>query len=71
MINIYNINHSINKCNFPTLYKVNLFGRSSAIILFVALLLYYSHKGNIFRFLYSDVKLDSGNKAFTVLEGLV
>ena len=66
MINIYNINHSINKCNFPTLYKANLFGRSSAIILFVALLLYYSYQGNFFRFLYSDIKLDSGTKQYTV-----
>ena len=68
IINLYNINHSINKCNFPTIFKVNLFGRSSVIIIFIALLLYYSYEGNIFRFLYSDVKLDSGNKAFTVLD---
>ena len=68
MINIYNINHSINKCNFPTLYKVNLFGRSSAIILFVAVLIYYSYQGNFFRFLYSDVELDSGTKQYTVSE---
>jgi len=66
IINIFNINYSINKCNFPTLYKVNLFGRSSFIILIIALLLYYSYSGNLFRFLYSESELDSATTKKTV-----
>ena len=65
---IYNIDHSIHKCNFETLYKVNLFGRSAIVLLFISLLLYYSYEGEFFRFLYSERELDSGDSKYTVDE---
>jgi len=68
IINIYNIDHSVTKCKFPPLYKVNLYGRSIIIILFSALLLYYSYQGTLFRFLYSEVDEESGDTKYTVTE---
>ena len=66
--NLYNINHSITKCNFPPMYKVNIFGRSSMIIFIVASLLYYSYEGSFFRFLYSERRPDSGKTDTTVAD---
>jgi|TARA_Y100000389_G_C17346008_1_gene455874 hypothetical protein len=65
IINVVNINHSVVKCNFPTLYKINLFGRSSLIIIVIAALLYYSYEDNFFRFLYAESELDSSSKSTT------
>ena len=66
LLNLYNISHSINKCEFKTLFKVNLIGRSSIIIIIIALLLYYSYEGDFFRFLYSKNELDSAENKYTV-----
>jgi hypothetical protein len=54
LINIYNINTSIKKCNYPKLYKFNLFGRSSLIIIILASIVYFSLNNDIFSFLYSS-----------------
>lgn len=65
IINMVNINHSISKCGYPTLYKINLFGKSSIVIIIIALLLYYSYEDQFFRFLYSESELDSSSKSIT------
>jgi len=65
IINIFNINQSITKCGYPTLYKVNLFGKSSFIIIIISLLIYYSYEDNFFRFLYAESELDSSSKSLT------
>jgi hypothetical protein len=65
IINIFNVNQSITKCGYPTLYKVNLFGRSSFIIICISMLIYYSYEDDFFRFLYAESELDSSSKSFT------
>ena len=65
IINIFNVNQSITKCGYPTLYKINLFGKSSFIIIIIAVLLYYSYEDQFFRFLYSESELDSSTKSTT------
>jgi hypothetical protein len=65
IINIFNINQSITKCGYPTLYKINIFGKSSFVIIIIAMLLYYSYENQFFRFLYSESELDSSTKSTT------
>jgi hypothetical protein len=65
IINVFNINQSITKCDYPTLYKVNLFGRSSFVIIIISMLLYYSYEEQFFRFLYAESELDSSSKSIT------
>jgi len=59
LINFYNINYSTSKCNYPDLYKFNLLGRSSIIIIAIMLFIWYSVDRDIFSFLYSDIDTDS------------
>ena len=68
--NLYNIDHSITKCNFPPMYKVNIFGRSSIIIFIIALLLFYSYEGSFFRFLYSERSTGDSGKVDTTVADL-
>jgi hypothetical protein len=59
IINIYNINVSTKQCNFPTLYKINLFTKSSIRFILIASIIYYSLDNNILSFLYTDIDSSS------------
>jgi len=52
-VNIYNINHSTKKCNYPSLYKLKLYIKSTIFIIVLSFIVYYSNeKGGVFNFLY-------------------
>ena len=55
MLNVYNINSSVKKCKYPTLYKINLFAKSSILLIVIASIIYYSLDNNILSFLYTDI----------------
>jgi len=55
LVNFYNITHNIKKCNYPDLYKINLIGRSSIIIMVMMIFIWYALDNDLFSFLYSEV----------------
>ena len=63
MLNIYNINYSLKKCKYPSLYKINLFARSSILLIVFASIIYYSLDNDILSFLYTDI--DSSSSTIT------
>ena len=66
IVNIYNISHSIKKCNYDNLYKLNIYIRAVIIIIFLSLLLRYTDNYGLLSFLYGE-KSDSDKILGTTL----
>ena len=55
LINYYNYKHNTKKCNYPSLFDINLLGRSSIIIIIITFLSWYNIEYNVFDLFYGDI----------------
>jgi len=56
LINFNNLKYNIQKCNYPSLYKIKLTFRSSFIIIVSILTLWYCFDNDIYSFLYIETE---------------
>lgn len=53
-INYYNYKHNTKKCNYPSLYDINLIGRSSIIIIITILVCWFNIEYDVLNIFYDE-----------------